>query len=71
MLLKQVCITYIVKEVASFRGLGTMERALELHRPPERKLLVAYVETATNSKLFYMKCIPKVLYAPLKGKESR
>ena len=43
-------------------------------RSPERKLLVgllAYVETGTNSYLFYLKCIPKVLQGPLKGKESR
>ena len=40
----------------------------------ERKLLVAllaYVETGTNSRLFYLKYIPKVLQGPLKGKESR
>ena len=30
-----------------------------------------YVETETNSKLFYLKHIPKVLQSSLKGKESR
>ena len=30
-----------------------------------------YVETGTNSNLFYLKYIPKVLQDPLKGKESR
>ena len=52
--LTQVCIVYVVKEVTSFRGArsGIIERALELYRAAERKLLVAllaYVETGTNS----------------------
>ena len=36
-----------------------------------RKKESCYVETGTNSNLFYMKYIPKVLQDPLKGKESR
>ena len=39
-----------------------------LYRPAERKLLVAYIETGTNS---YLKYTPKVLQGSLKGKESR
>ena len=55
--LTQVCVVYVVKEVTSFRGLGqlmcvarnrTRARALQT-RPAERKLLVAYIETRTNS----------------------
>ena len=43
----QVCIVYVVKEVASFWGLGQLmvrcviERVLKLYRPAERKLFVA------------------------------
>ena len=40
-----------------------IERVLELYRPAERKLLVAYVETGTNS---YLKYIPEVLQSPLR-----
>ena len=66
---------YVVEEVASFRGLGQLmglarnKRTLEFYRP---ELLVAYAETETNSKLFYMylKYISKVLQGSLKGKES-
>ena len=74
MSLTRVCVVYVVKEVASFRGLGqlmgvarnrTRARALQL-RPAERKLLVAYAETGTNSWLFYLKYISKVLQGPLK-----
>ena len=36
-----------------------------------RKKESCYVETGTNSNLFYLKYIPKVLQDPLKGKESR
>ena len=43
-------------------------QALQTSKKKERKLLVAYVETGTNS---YLKYIPKVLQDPLKGKESR
>ena len=43
----------------------TTERALE------QQLLVPYVETGSNSQLFYLKYIPKVVQGPLKGKESR
>ena len=80
MLLTRVCVVYVVKEVASSGGLGqlmgvarnrTRARAL---RAAERTLLVAllaYVENGTNSYLFYLKYIPKVLQGPLKGKESR
>ena len=53
----RVCVVYVVKEVTSFRGLGqlmvvarnrTRAQALQT-RPAERKLLVAYIETRTNS----------------------
>ena len=56
--LMQVCVVYVVKEVASFRGLGqlmgvahnrTHTQADKLHRPAGRKLLVAYILTGTNS----------------------
>ena len=46
----------------------TRARALQSSR---KKALLAYVETGTNSWLFYLKYIPKVLQGPLKGKESR
>ena len=36
-----------------------------------RKKENCYVETGTNSNLFYLKYIPKVLQDPLKCKESR
>ena len=39
-------------------------RALQTSRKKATK-------TETNSQLFYMKYIPKVLQTPLKGKESR
>ena len=54
----RVCIVYVVMEVASFRGLSqlmgmarnrTRTRALQTSRKKERKLLVAYVETGTNT----------------------
>ena len=69
---------YVVEEVASFRGLGQLmglarnKRTLEFYRP-ELLVHVAYAETETNSKLFYMylKYISKVLQGSLKGKESR
>ena len=77
MSLTRVCVAYVVKEVALFRrarsinGRGAIEHALEPYRPAERKLHEAYVENGTNSYLFYLKYIPKVLQGPLKGKESR
>ena len=76
--LVRLCVVYVVKEVASFPGGSinkwawhVIECALELYRSEEGKLLVAYAETETNSKLFYLKYIPKVLQGSLKGKESR
>ena len=57
-LLTRVYIVYVVKEVASFQGLGqlmgvvrnrTRARALQTSRKKERKMLVVYVETGTNS----------------------
>ena len=57
--LVRLCVVYVVKEVASFLGGSinkwawhVIERALELYRSEEEKLLVAYAETETNSKLF-------------------
>ena len=78
----RVCIVYVVKEVTSFwGGLGQLmgvprnrTLAQALQSAADKKLLVAllaYVETGTNSWLFYLKYIPKVLQGPLKGKESR
>ena len=44
-----VCVVYVVKEVASFWGLGQLMAwyaiELELYRPAGRKLLVAHIET--------------------------
>ena len=50
-------VVYVVKEAASFRGVWSnngrawdiIECALKLYRPAGRKLLVAYIETGTNS----------------------
>ena len=53
-----VCIVYVVKEVALFRGLGqlmgmahnrTCTQTPQTSRKKERKLFVAYIETGTNS----------------------
>ena len=64
----------MVKEVASFWGLGQLMGMMHNRmrdRQADRKLLVAYIETGTDSYLFYLKFISKVLQGPLKGKESR
>ena len=51
----RVCIVYLVRKLCHSRGLGQLmgvaviERTLEIYRPAKRKLLVAYVETGTNS----------------------
>ena len=82
MSLTRVCVVYVVKEVASFRGFGQLMGVVRNRTHAraqtcscaERNLLVAYVDTGTNSYLFYLKLvkyIPKVLQGPLKGKESR
>ena len=55
------------------RALAQLSSA-QLSSSPEaagRKQESCYVETGTNSNLFYLKYIPKVLQDPLKGKESR
>ena len=75
--LMRVCVVYVVKEVMSFLGLSklmgvahkrTLARALQTSR---KKAAWSYIETRTNSWVFYLKYIPKVLQSPLKGKESR
>ena len=60
-ILTRACVVYVVKEVASFRGARSINgrganrtraralRRLLVYMRPERKLLVAYVETGTNS----------------------
>ena len=49
-------IAWVVKEVVSFQALGLLMSVVvcnrmraQAHRPAGRKLLVAYVETVTNS----------------------
>ena len=72
--LTRVCIVYVVKEVTSFRGLGQLmgvARKRTRAQPVQTSSCVAYVETGTNSYLFYLKYIPNVLQGPLKGKQSR
>ena len=39
--------------------------------PGRKRTESCYVETETNSNLFYLKYISKVLQDPLKGKKSR
>ena len=53
--LVQVCIVYVVKEVASYRGLSQLVGVA--------KLEILYYS-------IYLKYIPEVLQDPLKGKES-
>ena len=48
-----------------------VESVLQLYRSAERKLVVAYVKTGTNSYLFYLKYVPKGLQGAINGKESR
>ena len=67
----RVCVVYVVKEVTSFPGLGQLmgvarkrTRALQSTDKSRRKkavALLAYVETGTNSWLFFLKYISKVL----------
>ena len=72
--LAQVCVVYEVKKVCHSWGLSQLMgvtrnrmRTLALLQQQEES---CYVETETNSNLFYLKYIPKVLQdPPLKGKE--
>ena len=42
-----------------------------MYTDQQEESCLAYAETETNSYLFYLKYIPKVVQGPLKGNERR
>ena len=68
-ILVRLCVVYVVKEARHFRGFSQLigvernrTRAQSvLQQQEERKKESCYVETGTNSNLFYLKYIHKVL----------
>ena len=64
--LARVCVVYLVKELRHSRVLGQLmdvvhKRTRTQALVEQKESCVAYVETGTYSKLFYLKYIPKVL----------
>ena len=67
-------VVFVLSQLMGIAREKTLALALQplLQQQEERKKLEScYIETGTNSNLFYLKYIPKVLQDPLKGKESR